>query len=245
VGEYNKEERRAIGTLSVESSRIFKILEGAEHGRMLGIPELCSVLGQDPTFIAFSCLSGDQIKRELGDNLGSLFTERKIRISNETLVALGTRLTVFVDDTEPVRIWGWPTQQQEITDWCRLVVESSTLPPNWDIALWSETEQRTDLNYEGVLETIKTPEHALLVNRRLAHMKEFPNRKIKNLKGKGLENAAIQRVAQYALQGLVLEKLMPRAVLLQAETPWAVKDPLYQPLRRSPLPIVHPFEERR
>lgn len=242
---HQRDERKARNTLSEGARRRFEILESVEKGQMVAVPMLCEALESNPTFFSFSCLSGDHVNRELGYNLGILFTERRMRATERIFEQLGSKIIVFIDDTEPVRIWRWPTPQEEVTEWCRMVVEDTPVPESWDVRLWSEAEQDSSFNYQEILATIRKPEYALAVSRRLAHMREFPNRKVKDLRGKGLEDAATHRVAHYALQGLVLEQSIPNGVLLQAETPWAVKDPLYQTLRVSSLPIIHPFEERR
>ena len=243
--EYSRIERRMISSLSKHGSNLFSVLSSSEKEEISGVAQLCWCLENDPRFITFSCLSGDQERQELGENLGGLFTEKKIHVLKQITDKVGCGFTVFIDDTEPIRIWGWSTPQKEISEWCQLVIENTTIPEGWVVRLWSSLEENSGLKYSEVQERINRPEHALLVHRRLAHMKEFPNRKVKNLKGKDLEDAAIKRVAQYALQGLVLESKMPSAILFQTETPWAVKDPLYQAFRNSQLPIVHPLEERR
>jgi len=242
---HERDERKARNTLSEGARRQFEILESVEKGQMVAVPKLCEALESNSTFFSFSCLSGDHLNKELGYNLGILFTERRMRATEKIFEQLGSRIIVFIDDTEPIRIWRWPTPQEEITEWCRMVVEDTAVPESWDVRLWSETESLSSLEYQKILAEVRKPEHALVVSRRLAHMREFPNRKIKDLRGKELEDAARHRVAHYALQGLVLEQIIPNGVLLQAETPWAVKDPLYQTLRVSSLPIIHPFEERR
>ena len=243
IGElmsYDKHERRAINKLSKEAD-FFSKLERAENQQIVAILELCNCLENSPEFIAFSCLSGDQEKRVLGNNFGALFTDRRVKIVKEVL---GNKpFTVFIDDTEPIRIWQWDTPQEEITGWCQLVLEDSSIPENWDVRMWSEFEADSGWKYEEILEEIQKPEHALVVHHRLQHMKEFPNKKLRFVRD--LHKAATLRVAQYVLQGIVLEKKLPSAILFQSETPWAVKDPLFQSLRKSRLPIVHPFEERR
>lgn len=243
--QFSKYERKAIASLSIQANDLFNVLENAEIGQLIGTANLCSCLENNPEFISFSCLSGNQEKQELGENLGALFIESKIRILQNITQRLGARFTIFIDDTEPIRIWQWPTPQSEISEWCQLVIESTEIPKNWSVQLWSHVETGSGPEYQQILEEVSKPKHAMLVHRRLAHMKEFPNKKIKDLKGRDLEHAATRRVAQYALQGLILEKKMPSAILLQSETPWGVKDPLYQALRKNLLPIVHPFKERR
>lgn len=238
---YERNERKAISNLSEQTSKFFNILKAAEKGQMVAIPELCACLKRGPEFVTFSCLSGDQEKKILGENLGTLFTDRKIKVVRQ--VFKEHYLTVIIDDTEPVRIWQWDTPQEEVTGWYQLVFEESIVPEGWTIKLWSEIERASGVIYEKIITEIAKPEYALVVYHRLEHMKQFPNKKLKWVRD--LHYAAILRVAQYALQGIILEKKFPSAILLQGETPWAVKDPLFQTLRDSPLPIIHPFEERR
>ncbi|MDP2788524.1 MAG: hypothetical protein Q8O46_00520 [bacterium] len=239
---YDKNERRVLNKLSEQANRLFNTLERTEKGEMLFISELCACLENVPMFIVFSCLSGNHEKRELGYDLGSLFTSRR-RAGIVREVVGEHNFMVFVDDTEPVRIWQWDAPQEEVTSWYQLVLDSSDVPENWDVRMWSKFEVDSRFSYKDILTEMQKPEYALVVHHRLQHMKEFPNKKLRFVSD--VREAATRRVAQYALQGIVLEKKLPSAILFQNETPWNVKDPLYQTLRRSRLPIIHPFEERR
>lgn len=191
--------------------------------------------------MAFSCLFGD--KSGLAENLGSLFIPKRISALQSFLKEQD--LLVILDDLEPVRIWQWEISQEEITGWLQLVVEASAVPEKWQVKLWSDFESHSEKSYNDALEKIRGAKYALHVHRLAIHMQEFPNQKA-NLEGKkAFQEAAVRRAAHYALQGVILEELFPSGVLLQTETPWKVKDPLFQPLRGELLPIVHPFEEER
>ena len=192
--------------------------------------------------IAFSCLSGD--KKGLRDDLGTLFTPKRILALEKALEK--ESLLVFVDDLEPRRIWLWDTPQQEITGWLELVIEGSFVPDRWKVILWSHLESRNKgMGYEKALQTIQSPQHALTVHRLETHMRAFPNKKANFSGNKEIREATLRRAAHYALQGAVLEDAFPSGVLFQTETPWKVKDPLFGCLRRKQLQIIHPFEERR
>ena len=191
-------------------------------------------------FVAFSCLSGSQ--NEMEENLGALFTPKKVKALQDFV---SEELVVIVDDIEPARIWLWETPQEEITEWLRLVKETRVLPEGWKVELWSDLEKMSRVNYGEILKKFREPRNALHVHKFFLHMKKFPNKKANFNSGNALREAALRRSAHYALQGVVLEELFPSATLLQTETPWAVKDPLYQPLRTRKIPIIHPFEERR
>lgn len=193
-------------------------------------------------FVAFSCLFGD--KNGLTDNLGTLFTPKNVDALQNFLD--GKHLLVVIDDLEPVRIWQWEIPQREITGWLQLVLQASTIPKCWEVVLWSALESRSKkINYDEALDKIQNSKYALHIHKLYLHMQKFPNKKA-NLAGKkAFQEAATRRAAHYALQGVILEELFPSTILFQTETPWLVKDPLYQPLRNSPLPIVHPYEERR
>lgn len=192
-------------------------------------------------FLAFSCLRGG--RHGLEENLGTLFTPRSVGVLQDFLDE--KELLVVVDDLEPVRIWQWDTSQTEVTEWLELVRATSEILDQWQVKLWSEIESGGKINYDEVLQKIQEPKWALHVHRLFSHMKKFPNKKANFSSSGELREAVVRRAAHYALQGTVLEKLFPFATLLQTETPWSVKDPLFQPLRNKPLPIIHPFEERR
>lgn len=196
-------------------------------------------MSKESNLIAFSCLSGEGKKEAIDISLGSLFTLSNIRKMIAKLE--GKPLFVILDDCEPVRVWQWIKSQTEVTEWCRLIIDDKKgeIPTGWEVILWSDIELRASVTFDQVLDDISLPQHALARHHLEKYMREFPNKKLIGKVGE----AARRRLAQYALQGVVLEQLYPNATLLQTEKPAKVKDPLYQPLRQKPLPIIHPFSE--
>jgi hypothetical protein len=249
--KYEKQDRHAINGLSSQARMLFEVCETFEKGEILGLPELCSSLSSGTaTMMAFSCISGSAEGHEIGQDMGALFGKRKRKETEAflgTLAAVGRQqcFLVVLDDCEPRRVWQWEISQEEVTDWCRMVVEDAEgqnqIPPGWEIKLWSDIEKSCAVEYDRVLAEICAPRFALIVHQHIEHMKRFPNKKLAG----DIRQAAVRRVAQYALQGAVLEESFPHAILLQSETPWGVKDPLYGALRRKPLPIIHPYPEER
>ncbi len=215
---------------------------------MVSVLELCSALSTQPLLVAFSCLSGDGTTQELKSDLGVMFQERRKKATVKLLselrsVGYSGQLMVILDDCEPSRVWQWSTPQEEITAWCEMLVEDvkPSLPEGWGFKLWSELEWNSGLSYELILGEMEKPTHALLLHQQLEYMREFPNKKLVS----DMRAAALRRLVEYALQGVLLERKYPQAILVQSETPWSVKDPLYSSLRKRPLPIIHPYPERR
>lgn len=248
--KYDREDRRAIARLVGSPEIQFRVLEQYECGELISIPRLCKALTAGPTFVLFTCLSGDATTQALGRNFGVPFVGSKRRIiegleARLRKVGYTSDLTVIVDDCEPRRVWNWSVPQQEITEWCSLILndarERSIVPPRWRTSLWSEIESASTLDFSTIVSRIRESRHALVLHHHLTHMKKHPNKK---LKGDVVE-AAVRRVAGYALQGLVLERVYPHAILLQTEFPWSAKDAPYSTLRSTPLPIVHPFPDER
>jgi hypothetical protein len=244
---YTQADRKAINSLNAHQRNLFDAIEQQEQGEFVAVPEMCAAIESSPNLIIFSCLSGDGSKQELDLSLGTLFETKLKRLTEKfsnQLIDIGHDLpiTVLLDDCEPKRVWQWSTPQAEITAWCRMVIEdSSEIPSNWTVRPWSDLEQGTNLTFEESVQVITHSKHALLVHQHQEHMKKFPNKKLIG----NLRDAALRRVAGYALQGVVLEQQIPSAILCQSETPWEVKEPIYNPFRDSPLPIIHPYPERR
>jgi hypothetical protein len=71
----------------------------------------------------------------------------------------------------------------------------------------------------------------------------FPNKGLGDMSAK---EATINKLVQYQFQSLVLGCSVPNAVLIQTETPWEVKDPIFSsPYGKWVKSIIHPFEARR
>lgn len=248
--KYDKHDRQAISGLSSVGSRMFNILADYEQGEFVAVPELCKALNAETILTVFSCLSGNGATQEVGHDLGVMFKEKRMMVTNKLFSDLKQvgylgQVVVILDDYEPRRVWQWSAPQEEITSWCEMLIDDiqGSLPEGWKLKLWSRFEQDSSFDYEQVLVEMRKSAYALLVHQQLEYMKKFPNKKLIG----SMKEASLRRLTEYALQGAVLEKSCPSAILIQSETPWSVKDPLYSPLRKSRLPIVHPYSsnERR
>lgn len=250
IPKYDKHDRKSINELSGTALSMFEVIEDAEQGQILAVPELCSALNVGPKFVLFSCLSGNGDKEELGQDLGVLFTS-KLRSKTERFMSLlegagfAGRLKVIIDDEEPTSCWGWKVPQQEIVTWCRMVMEETNVPPGWEVLLWSEVTSR-------LFQIVSRPQpqwlmdvcnNSIEIHRLFRHMTDFPNKGLRKMRA---HEALARKVSHYAYQGVCLKHLFPNAILIQTETPWEVKDPLFRgPLGNSVASIIHPFERRR
>lgn len=221
---------------------MFEKFTQIEKGKIVGEKELKQIIStKQITLTTFSCLSGEP--DQLPENLGKFFTSGKDKVVTRLLTSLESSiaitLRVIIDDTDPVRIWGSTLHQADITEWLRMIIEDVPMRENIEIVLWSDLEKQGSQSFYQILETIRTPKHALLIYHRLQHMKQRPPRRLFG----SLQEASERRVAQFALQGKVFEATTPNAVLIQTDSPWKVKDPPYQALRQTLLPIIHPFSE--
>lgn len=246
--KYNTRDRKIIKTLSAKERFRFNIFESLEQEELNTVSELCSVLksSEKINLVAFSCLSIGGARKQFDQSLGAFFTKRKIKKTQEIMHLFQNNgckieLTVILDDIEPKRIWNWPEPQNEITEWSELVVcDVRDQIPGWNIKLWSSMETASGLMYGQILSAVSISDNELLIHQLGQEIERFPSVKtIGNVR-----TASIRIIAQYAIQGVILEKELPQAILFQTETPYKVKDPLYNPLRQNPLPIIHPFERR-
>lgn len=257
--KYSKQDRRIIRGLSPKCSKLFGIFERFEQAEFIEISGLSPRF--DPiqstmslSLLAFSCLSGDGKTQQIDENLGTLFKDRKKKRIQPLLEALRKegfepRFLAILDDCEPERVWGWDVSQEDVATSCKVLIEEARsrmeIPSDWTVKLWSEIEKENnaelhhlELGGSLVRELIL---HGIPFHHLKEHMRKFPNKK---LVGK-VEDAASRRMIHYASQGAVLEKVFFNAILLQTETPWWVKDPLYNAVRLFRLPITHPFPEER
>ncbi len=212
------------------------------------------------TLVIFSCLATKRGKEELvTDFFKTLFfdggskgisnaAKKAIRIVQE-IEALQVEVNVLpiLVDTEPRRTWGWNIPQDDLTLECEIMCEqasnSELLPGNWKPIVWSELESRYvgTGTFEKLLEWAKGDgRHSICVREQTRHLSGFADRYSFPL---GLEETALRQVAGYAFEGIVLQDVLPNAILLQSEFPAKEKDPLYQWLRAKDklLPIIHPF----
>lgn len=257
--KYDKNDRQAIKQLSNPALALFEVIEREEKGEIVDVGGLCSALMESPKFVVFSCLSGNGEREELGQDLGVLFTT-KLRTKAEgfmkSLTGAGFtgKLSVIVDDTEPVMFWNWQKSQSEVTTWCQMVVEDEDIPDGWEVKLWSDLE----IEYRSINHDSKASSYecfyssrsseitrSVIYHRLLQHIKTFPNSGLQ-LKKVSAEKATLDKLIQYEFQRLVLNRLLTNAILIQTETPWEIKDPLFHgSLGNSFSSIIHPFEARR
>ena len=246
--KYDQADKQAVSGLSVNAKAVFGVLASYEQGDFVALPELCRALNQGGQFIAFSCLSGSGSDQKLGLDMGGLFLGRIRKVVTNLILELKSLgyqngLKVILDDCEPRRVWQWSIPQEEVSLWYQMVIEDSRdqIPDGWQVVLWSEIERPTGVCYEQILEGLNDQNNDLLIHQQLEYMKKFPNKKLLG----NIREAVLRRIGEYSLQGQVLEKVHPEAVLVQTETPWRVKDPLFSPLRQRALPIIHPYPEER
>ncbi|GEM_PF-5154395 len=259
IQKYDKNDRQAIKQLSDPARALFEVIESEEKGEIVDVGGLCSVL-ERPKFVIFSCLSGNGEKEELGQDLGVLFTtnlQEKAKSFSDSLASSGYngQLLVIVDDSEPVKFWNWKMSQEDVTLWCRMVVEDSDIPEGWEIKLWSDLEseyartldsEASPLSYgEFYASKVSQIKGSVVFHKLFQHIKNFPNKGLQ-LKGVSVEKTTIDKLVQYQFQQLVLRSMIANGVLIQTETPWEVKDSLFHgPLGQSFASIIHPFERRR
>ena len=248
--QYSRKARHAIKSLSPRAHARLEIVEAVEQGEIENVSGLCSALEAGPVFFAYACLAGDGRTEKLQESLGFLSSERKTKKVRDLIIEMRktgchSPLIVVIDDFEPCRAWQWEKPQNEVTEWCRLL--TATLPgaafAGCDVQffLCSDLESGFVPRYEDVYPEVAGSQYEVLVHQNLRHIRRYPNKKrIGNER-----ESTVRKVAQYAVQGLVLERIFPNGVLIQTETPWSVKDPLYDSLRQNPLPIVHLFPDER
>ncbi len=258
--QYDKYDRQAIKSLSPSAIALFGIIETEEKGEIVDVPGLCSVLTKVPEFVIFSCLSGNGEREELGQDLGVLFATNlraKAERFMDLLACAGFmgRFQVIVDDTEPVKFWNWGKSQSEITTWCQMVIEEADIPKNWEVKLWSGLESGYAMLIDSgsglppysefYASKIAQVKSSVLFHKLFQHIRNFPNKGLQ-MKNVSVEKATTDKLVQYQFQQLVLRRMMANGVLIQTETPWEIKDPLFHgPLGNSFGSIIHPFERRR
>jgi hypothetical protein len=259
--KYTKSEKQLVKRLKSDTRGILLVLEEYERGEFVATTELMTVLSRGCQFITFSCLSGSAEGEKLGIDLGRLFTGRITGVIKDLLnrtisYCYDKGLTVVLDDCEPVCIWDWSTPQKDITSWYRMVIEdcADQIPENWQVILWSDLKKQVESSpaygaYESRMrEIVSSSCHKEKCMRRTAqelfwHMKTFPNKKL--LADRGMEHVALNRLYHCAVQGMAFEIAFPNAILIQTETPWRIKDQLYDFFRTYKLPIIHPYPEER
>jgi hypothetical protein len=135
--------------------------------------------------------------------------------------------------------------QEELTGYCEMMAEdaSSSLPNGWKIAVWSELEDKTgaDAGYDDAVDWATKKAHPLIVREETLFFKMLAERHPDILTKNNPKDMAVRQIAAYAHEGRILEKLFPNAILIQVDAPASRKDKMFQPLRKTDMPIIHPF----
>lgn len=244
-----KKEKQYLKALPNTARRVADFLLNCETEEVFAFREFAAVLTSSPQimFVAFACLGTYQGKEAIRRELAATNFLQRFAVPTEQLLAqiqtLGANvnLTVFLADLEPCRTWGWQSvTPEEISRHCRVMVEThrSYLPSNWGVRLWSEAEMQNAAGaFTDAHRWAREAAHPLILRGEAEHIGLFPDILSRR---KAREHALIQ-VASYALEGKILEEILPNAILLQTEFPARRKDQMYQPLRTRKLPVIHPF----
>ncbi|MBU2565938.1 hypothetical protein KKG46_00055 [Patescibacteria group bacterium] len=203
------------------------------------------------TFITFACLGTKKGKEQLKLSVDETLFFKNYRKTASKLFQIlaengvGTNLLVVLPDLEPRRTWGWSVPQEELTGYCQMMAEdaSPSLPNDWKIAVWSELESATDAvaGYDDALDWAIKKAHPIIVSEETLFFKMLAKRHPDILTKNKPKDMAVRQIAAYAHEGRVLEELYPDAILIQADAPVSRKDKMFQPLRKTHLPIFHPF----
>ncbi|MDH4358683.1 MAG: hypothetical protein OEV37_01880 [Candidatus Berkelbacteria bacterium] len=238
-------ERKALKALSATARAAFDIIEAHEVGEIVGLSRLCQALGKSQIeFITFSCPKAARDREEVELDLGkTVFVERfggqAKKLLGQIERVIPVRLTIIVPDLEPLRSWGWQTDQEEVTELWRMMIADGQkeLPANWQSVLWSDLEARSAIDFESFAA------HAsrLAETERLAREYRQSAIRLTRLIRQDPRKHAQSKVVQYAYEGKALSELFPNAILIQSEqNAPLVKDRMYSLVGES-LPIIHPF----
>ncbi|MFA5888683.1 MAG: hypothetical protein WCW47_01145 [Candidatus Paceibacterota bacterium] len=249
----NRDARQAVSKLRGVEASTFALLEETETENIVSVPELCEALNT-PTvhLVGISCATGTEDGRDL--NVASVgFFSRSVRQKTEGLIErlqnLGKEvtLTLFVQDLEWVRTWGWFQPQSELREeaWLQIEIarEEGKAPPG-DILFWSDIEPKAVtagcISYESALRWAGESKQSLALDADIRYRLSIP--KFRYTRRAELEPSSRKRLADYALIGEALELLYPNAIFLQAAD--ARTDHLLGLRRKKSLPIIHPWRER-
>lgn len=248
----NKEERSIRAALSQRARTALETLKGFEQDEIRLVPLLGNALEATPLiFVIFACLGTRKGVEELKFDLFETIFFKRFRREAEKLFrafadnSIEATLQIILPDMEPRRTWGWDTQQEELTGYCRMMAEDAItkFPKGWSTLVWSDFERQVEAeaSYDEALAWAKTSAHPLIVREERQFFRELSERHPDILTRGHPETMALRQVAAYAHEGRMLERLFPDAILLQTDTPVARKDTMFQPLRKQSLPIAHPF----
>ncbi|MFH1631462.1 MAG: hypothetical protein ABIA47_00340 [bacterium] len=195
--------------------------------------------------LGFSCLATYSGREELIPEINQTYFFRNSKYVNRIerlradLLRTGIDLEVeiILPDTEPIRTWGWGTDQEELTYYCECMRDDFQLSDGWKVTIWSEIEAQLEKPIDFSTWVVWAGSKPLLISQVVAHLRQFKSIKFP----KGVEWSALRQVAAYAMEGFVLEQLRSESILAQSEKPYDRKDRMYQLCRNTPLPIIHPF----
>lgn len=249
----SREERKLLRGLSARASQTLAILQANEQEGITVNTSLATGLACAPiTFVVFACLGTIARKEELCLSLSETIFFKKFRrqakILLQTLQTAGipSKLLVILPDLEPRRTWGWQIPQDELSGFCRLMIDDSitSLPEGWTVHLWSDIEagvEEAKCSYDEAIRWSLASAPELILHGEREFFQRFAELHPDIVVWSPPDLLARKQIAAYAHEGRVLETRYPNAILLQADTPISRKDAMFNLLRREPLAIAHPF----
>ncbi len=249
---YDRGTRQAISKLSNLSIEAWKLIERLESESIVAPLELCKVLEKSTVhLIGISCATGTEDEKDLNVTNSIGFFDRRTRQKTEFLltnlreVGKEVRLTLFVEDTEWTRAWGWNSRTQEdlrLEAWMQIeeAREAGKAPPG-EILFWSEVEPRILdmglMGYEDGIIWASEPEQSLALDTDIRYRMTIP--KLQHARRVELELSSCKRLASYASTGQALEMLYPDSIFVQSAD--SRTDHMLQRRRKKPMPIIHPW----
>ncbi len=248
----SREEKLLFRTLNSRSQQLLQILHNYEYGELQLTPELAAALGTAPlTLLAFACLGTKAHCEEIITQVDrTILFARYFKRAAQLLAALRevdpeTTLHVFLPDLEPRRTWGWQVPQDDITLACLIMRDEAQLPAGFTLHLWSEVETEfagaEDETWEAAASEAAQYTRPQLLDEETRFFRELGARHPDILITGRPREIALKQLGAYAHEGCVLERLFPAGCLLQADVPRERRDPMFQALRHTPLPILHPL----
>ncbi|MEK7194378.1 MAG: hypothetical protein AAB660_01665 [Patescibacteria group bacterium] len=249
--KYDRVAKRAVVKLRGASLEAFNFIENLESAELNAIPELCSALSSPViSLVGFSCAFGGGDEKDI-TIIERGFFEKRTRAKTEELVSslrgLGkeVKMTIFIEDLELRRVWGWSRSQEEITAECEFQIElareSGEVPPGVDVRLWSTVEPDAvsagSATHEEVLVWARESGQSRILDIIARHRQTYPRNKGVSLAS--LRATSVTGLAGYSLVGEALEILYPDSILVQPAHPW--RDHLMGYRRKRVLPIIHPW----
>ncbi len=248
----DRSARQAVARLGTSGVKALDFLQSIESESIVSVPELCWILDHPKIqLIGISCATGTEDEQSLNVANGVGFFSRLVRQRTLSLIE-GLRqcgkevdLTLFVQDLEFTRAWGWSSRSHEdlkFEAWLQIETarEAGKAPPG-EIVFWSDVEPEAIkdgcISYQDALTWAAEPAQAKVLDADIRYRMSIP--KLRTARRCELEPSSLKRVADYALVGEAFESLYPDAIFVQAAD--ARTDHLLGLRRRNPLPIIHPW----